>query len=228
MTFGNPSRPAGSSIMSNSGQERVLRKGTWVMVDVETDGPIPGDYSMVLVGAVIVEPGLGRSFLGRLKPISERWDPSALKIEGLTREETMLFPDPVTTMQDFADWIEANVVGRALFISDNNGFDFMFVSWYFWHFLGRNPFGHSSTNLGSLYKGMIKDVTHNFKHLRITKHDHNPVNDAKGNAEAFLHMIVKEWLRVPGIDDHGASECVRLGCSSFQHANNCSKWEMPL
>jgi len=30
---------------------------------------------------------------------------------------------------------------RLLFISDNDGFDWQFVNWYFWHFLGQNPFG---------------------------------------------------------------------------------------
>ena len=36
----------------------------YVMVDVEADGPIPGDYSMVSFGAVIVETGLAQ-FLRR-------------------------------------------------------------------------------------------------------------------------------------------------------------------
>jgi chaperonin GroEL len=27
----------------------------WVMIDIEADGPIPGDYSMISFGAVIVE-----------------------------------------------------------------------------------------------------------------------------------------------------------------------------
>jgi hypothetical protein len=62
------------------------------------------------------------------------------------------------------------------------------VCWYFHHFLGRNPFGHSSTNLGSLYKGMTKDMSRSFKHLRRTAHTHDPVDDAMGNAEALLHM----------------------------------------
>lgn len=30
--------------------------------------------------------------------------------------------------------------------------------------------------------------TINFKHLRKTRHTHNPVDDAMGNAEALLHM----------------------------------------
>ena len=46
----------------------------------------------------------------------------------------------------------------------------------------------SSTNLGSLYKGMQQDTFVNFKHLRKTKHTHNPVDDALGNAEALLQM----------------------------------------
>jgi hypothetical protein len=71
----------------------------------------------------------------------------------------------------------------------------MFVCWYLWHFLGKNPFGHSSTNLGSLYKGLVKDRRKNFKHLCKTKHTHHPVDDAKGNAEALLAMQGELGLR---------------------------------
>ena len=38
------------------------------------------------------------------------------------------------------------------------------------------------------YKGLQKDTFANFKHLRRTRHTHNPVDDAMGNAEALLHM----------------------------------------
>lgn len=162
------------------------------MVDIESDGPIPGDYSMICFGAVLVEDGLERTFYGKLKPISENWIPEALAVSGFSREETLLFDEPKQVMQDFADWIKANTKGQAVFISDNNGFDWMFICWYFHHFLQKNPFGHSSQNLGSLYKGVVKDMFQNFKHLRVTKHTHNPVDDAKGNAEALL-AIKKEY-----------------------------------
>ena len=88
----------------------------------------------------------------------------------------------------FASWIAANINGRPLFISNNNGIDWQFVNWYFHHFTANNPFGHSSSNLGSLYKGLVKDTFKNFKHLRRTEHTHNPVDDARGNAEALLRM----------------------------------------
>ena len=43
----------------------------YIMVDVETDGPIPGDYSMLALGAVVVEPGLERNLKVYLSPISD-------------------------------------------------------------------------------------------------------------------------------------------------------------
>lgn len=158
------------------------------MVDIESDGPIPGDYSMICFGAVVVEPGLERSFYGQLRPISEVWIPEALAVSGFTREQTMEFAAPESVMRDFAAWLMEVSPDRLMFISDNNGFDWQFINWYFHHFTGKNPFGFSSTNLGSLYKGMVKDTFETFKHLRKTKHTHNPVDDAKGNAEALLAM----------------------------------------
>ena len=165
------------------------------MMDVEADGPIPGDYSMICLGAIVVEPSLDRTFYGKLKPISEQWIPDALAVSGFSREETLEFDDPKSVMDRLAVWIAANSNGRPLFISDNNGFDWQFINWYFHHFTGSNPFGYTSTNLGSLYKGLVKDTFTNFKHLRKTKHTHHPVDDARGNAEALLQMQ-KDGLKI--------------------------------
>jgi len=170
---------------------------SYFMVDIEADGPIPGDFSMICFGAVLVEPAMAKTFYGRLKPISEKWVPEALAVSGFSREETLQFDDPQSVMASFAEWIRAeNQKGRAQFISDNNGFDWQFINWYFHHFLGENPFGFSSTNLGSLYKGVVKDTFASFKHLRKTKHTHHPVDDAMGNAEALLRIKEKFGLKI--------------------------------
>ena len=123
---------------------------TYIMVDVESDGPIPGDYSMISFGAVVVEPALDRTFYGRLRPVSERWIPESLAVSGHTREQTLAFDDPKQVMTDFVAWI-ANVT---------------------------------------------KDTFTNFKHLRRTAHTHHPVDDAKGNAEALLHMKEVMGLKI--------------------------------
>jgi len=166
------------------------------MIDVESDGPIPGDYSMLSFGAVLVNNDLNKIFYGKLKPISDNWQQSALNVNGLTREQVMDFDNPKDVMISFSKWIKETSKGRPQFVSDNNGFDWQFINWYFHHFVGHNPFGYSSINLGSLYKGMVKNCHKNFKHLRKTEHDHNPVNDAIGNAEALIHMKYNMNLRI--------------------------------
>jgi hypothetical protein len=159
----------------------------YIMVDVEADGQCPGLYSMVSLGAVVVEPELNRTFYATFQPISEQWIPEALAISKISRNTCMQFPHATIGMEAFDQWLQS-LNERLYFVSDNNGFDWQFVNYYFWRFLGRNPFGHSSTNLGSLYKGINRNMMANFKHLRKTKHTHHPVDDAKGNAKAMLYL----------------------------------------
>lgn len=166
------------------------------MVDIESDGPIPGDYSMISFGAVLVNDTLDRSFYGKLKPISEKFNPEALAVSGFSREETLTFDDPREVMLDFRDWLKENSKGRPVFISDNNGFDWMFICWYFHHFIQENPFGFSSRRLSDLYCGLVKDTFARWKHLRKTEHTHNPVDDARGNAEVLLLMKNEMELKI--------------------------------
>ncbi len=74
---------------------------SYFMVDIEADGPIPGDYSMICFGAVIVEPSLQRTFYGRLKPTTDLWITEALNVSGFTRKETLSFDDPKAVMRQF-------------------------------------------------------------------------------------------------------------------------------
>jgi len=160
-----------------------------IVVDVESDGPSPGHFSMVSFGAVVVEPTLSKTFKGQVRPISDRFDPEALAISGVTREQHLRFDEPGEVMARFAGWIEASSRGRPVFCSDNLAFDWMFINWYFHDTIGKNPFGWSGRRIGDLYCGMVKDGYATWKHLRKTAHTHDPVDDAKGNAEALLAMI---------------------------------------
>lgn len=171
---------------------------SYIVVDVEADGDIPHKYSMVSFGAVIVEPSLRKTFYGEVKPISEKWNPQALAISGFSREQHLVFDDPKEVMENFADWIAQNSVGKPTFISDNLAFDWQWINFYFHYFIGRNPFGHSGRRIGDLYCGMKMNTGLNSewkKLYRKTKHTHHPVDDAKGNAEALLEFQ-KMGLRV--------------------------------
>ena len=51
---------------------------SYVIVDVESDGPIPAEFSMVCFGAVVFDDRLDRTFYGRTRPISDHFVPEAL------------------------------------------------------------------------------------------------------------------------------------------------------
>jgi len=165
---------------------------SYICVDCEFDGPVPGKYSMVCFGAIVVEPSLNKTFYGRTSPISQEFIPEALVISGFSRKEHLSFEHPTYTIKKFVEWIKENSVGRPIFISDNPGSDFAFINYYMHIFNnGENPFGHSARRIGDLYCGMVNDASKNFewkKKFRKTNHDHHPVNDAKGNAEGILAM----------------------------------------
>lgn len=172
---------------------------SYIVVDVEADGEIPHKYSMVCFGAVIVEPSLSKTFYGETKPISDKFVPDALAVSGFSRDQHLTFNEPKQVMEDFAAWLEQNSVGRPIFISDNLAFDWQWINWYFHWFIGKNPFGFSGRRIGDLYCGMKMDTGLNSewkKLYRKTRHDHNPVNDAKGNAEALL-SFKRMGLKLP-------------------------------
>lgn len=168
----------------------------WVSVDVEADGPIPGDYSMVALGAVIVEPSLEKTFYATLHPITEKWSAKSLQICGFSREQTLLFEAPQSVLRHFHQWLKRYGGEHLFFISDNNGFDWQFVNWYFYHFLNTNPFGFNSSNLVSLYNGLEKNMYSTYKTIRKKHTDHNPLHDALLNAEAFLKIKQRYKLKV--------------------------------
>jgi hypothetical protein len=176
-----------------------------VVVDVESDGPCPPIYSMVSFGAVVVEPGLDRTFYGKTKPLSDttKYDPEALSISGTTREQHLSYDHPADVMAKFADWTQSLGAKRLTLVSDNPAFDAPWINYYFhrFHGLGSNPFGYSARRIGDIWAGMtgkFQDTT-SWKSLRKTPHSHNPVDDARGNAEALLIIMERMKQRLePG------------------------------
>jgi hypothetical protein len=43
---------------------------------------------------------------------------------------------------------------------------------------------------------VVRNLRRNFKHLRRTVHDHNPLHDAIGNAEAFLQVLKENGMKL--------------------------------
>lgn len=164
----------------------------FISVDVEADGPCPGLYSMVSFGAVVVEDNLTRTFYGKTAPISDNFNEDALAVINVTRQEHLSYSDPSETMNDFSIWLKSlNLKQRPIFITDNLGFDWQFINYYFHRYTGKNPFGFSGRRINDIYSGYVQNLyaSNDWKKFRKTKHTHNPVDDAVGNAEALLYIL---------------------------------------
>lgn len=162
---------------------------SYFVVDVESDGPLPGMHSMVCFGAVVVRGDLSESFYGKTAPISENYKPDALAVSGFSRQDHENFPAVHIAIHEFKDWIQrVNHGGSPILITDNPAYDFAFINYYMHIYTGGNPFGWSARRIGDIYCGMKMDARAKWKSLRKTRHTHHPVDDARGNAEALIAM----------------------------------------
>lgn len=173
---------------------------TWFCVDVEANGPAPGLYSMTSFGVVAVRPGLADRFYAELQPLPDAGCiEEALAVGGMSMDYLRASGrPPVEAMTELAHWLTETSSGRPVLVSDNNGFDAMFMAYYFAMVGIDNPFGFSSRRIGDLYSGLKGDSfkSSEWKDLRTAAHTHNALDDAVGNAGAVL-AIAELGLKIP-------------------------------
>ena len=179
----------------------AMPKTKLISVDIEATGPVPGQYSMVSVGAwVIGEPG--HTFYAELKPVTEQFDKRALAVAMPGRTHASLFQsgeDPGIVMERFTAWVENVREGdryEPVFLAHNAPFDWMFVAWYMWRFVGRNPFGWSALDMRAYFMALsgndwqrtrLEDMKKVFKEKR--SHKHHALEDAIEQGQLFERML---------------------------------------
>ena len=112
-------------------------------------------------------------------------------VEYETRQTFHGYAGLKVTFDVFAEWL-AKFPEPLVFVSDNPAYDWQFINHYFHKFLGHNPFGHSARRIGDFYAGVVgnwRAAGRDWKKFRKTVHDHNPVHDALGNAEALQAIL---------------------------------------
>jgi DNA polymerase III epsilon subunit-like protein len=168
-------------------------------VDIEASGPIPGEYSMLSLGACLVD-AVEHTFYAELRPISDRFVPAALEVTGFDlRELSTRGQQPITVMQNLLDWVTVESHGVSpVFVGFNAGFDWSFVNWYFHKFVGKNPFGVAPLDIKAYYMGLagcLWDETRSsklpqaLKPARAEKNRHNALSDAVYQAGIFRRMM---------------------------------------
>jgi hypothetical protein len=187
--------------------------------DVETDGPIPGPFSMLSFALVYAGSFDGKifkrpseytnTFYRELRPISDEFQAEALKVNGLDRGRLLAEgTSAAIAMTEATQWIR-NVAGHTtpVLVAYPLSFDWAWLYWYFIRFSEYgSPFGYSrcfdlktalsiksSTPIAA--SGRSKLVPS----LQSTReHTHHALDDAIEQAEIFANIF--EWGGVSGRD----------------------------
>ena len=183
----------------------------YISADIESDGPIPGRYSMLSFGLAVAGRFDGRtlvpanpeedSLYRELRPISSRYLPKALAVTALDRENLATHGvPPARAMADAKRWVTAvSGVDRPVLVGYPLEFDWMFLCWYFERFAGGSPFGFSSAlDMKTMYQQKArvpislagKDDLPSFLQSH-RRHTHNALDDAIEQADIFVRLF--DW-----------------------------------
>jgi hypothetical protein len=180
--------------------------------DIETDGSIPGPFSMLSFALVFAGTFDGkefvrpvrydRSFYKELRPISDNYDDEALRVNGLDRDFLCKNGDAPDNVMDSAyDWI-THLAGdcNPVLVAYPLSFDWAWLYWYFMKFSKNgSPFGHSrcfdiKTALAVKSKSPISTAGRSRLPASLAppgRHTHNALDDAIEQAVIFANVF--EW-----------------------------------
>lgn len=176
------------------------------VVDVEAAGRTPA--TALMTEFAVVHLITGASFYGHLyrsrpsddnpavpvvdddaagRPVTDPW----WVINGKDPSAAVRASELAAVAVALSAWLDETVPGRRTLISDNNGFDAMWLNCFTDEQLGEVLFGHSSRRIGDFYagtRGKWNDQS-SWKRLRRTRHTHHPLDDARGNVEALRTLL---------------------------------------
>lgn len=137
----------------------------WIMVDVETSGPVYGRHSLLELGAAYGsrERGVLDRFEVLLMPSS---DEVVTSRHTFARAKAQGLP-PADAMRRFADWCSPRRTAGAEFIARPAAFDWPWIVHYAWTYLGENPFGFNAVCASAWMRAQGKRFAVQLPHVAV-------------------------------------------------------------
>lgn len=181
-------------------------KEIFVSVDIEADGPIPSEFSMLSVGAAAYDESgkLLGTFERNLEtldgakqdPDTMAWWKTQPEAWELCRKNLVHPKDGMIAFTEWVEQLEKQHGAKAVFLAYPAGFDFTFVYWYLVKFVGYSVFSFSSLDIKSYAMAVLKTpfretTKRNFPKQWKSKrrHTHVALDDAVGQGELFFNML---------------------------------------
>lgn len=192
-----------------------MTKEIYISTDIEADGPIPGEYSMLSLGSVAINQNgkiIGK-FYRKLKRLQNAKQHSQTmkwwkQNKKAYKEATSNTEDPKRVMSDYNKWlkkIKSENKSDIFFLGWPANYDFMFVFWYIIKFVDEYkqksaldiPFGFHAIDIRSYAMGHLKTNYNKTrsKHLpkkwfpKKEKHTHKAIDDALYQGLTFSKML---------------------------------------
>jgi len=200
----------------NAGGRCERAADIYFSADVETDGPIPGPFSMLSFALVYAGAFDGerfapardyeRTFYRELKPISENFQPEALRANGLDRDRWLREGEaPELAMTEACRWIKGFAGdSKPVLVAYPLSFDWAWLYWYFVRFTTEgSPFNHSLCfDMKTAYAVKAGVPISEAGRSRLLpslrpqrKHTHHALEDAIEQAEIFTKIFQWEGVR---------------------------------
>ena len=137
----------------------------WIMLDVETSGPVYGRHSLLEIGAVVgsCARGVVDRFEAVVRPISDEVVASRDSYERARREGV----DPREAMSRFAAWCAPHLERGAVFVARPAAFDWPWIVFYAWTYLGENPFGFKAVCASSWFEATGRKFHVELPHVAV-------------------------------------------------------------
>jgi hypothetical protein len=185
--------------------------------DVETDGPIPGPFSMLSFAIVYAGSFDGKrfqrpksydcTFYRELKPISSQFQEEALKVNGLDRDRLCREGrDPEQVMTEACQWVKDICEStNPVLVAYPLSFDWSWLYWYFVRFSAEgSPFGYSRCfDIKTALSVKARIPISRAGRARLNPslgsnraHTHHAIGDAIEQAEIFANIF--EWEGASG------------------------------
>lgn len=183
-------------------------KEIFVSVDIETDGPIPGLYSMLSFGSVAFD------LTNPDKPIVvSKFERNLIELEGAKQHESTMRDfwdknpeawkvcrenpvDPKLAMQEYCEWLKS-LPGKPVFVGYPAGFDFTFIYYYLMYFIEESPFKFQALDIKSyamcyMQTSFRETSKHNMPKRwfdKNLKHTHCALDDALEQGYMFAKIM---------------------------------------
>lgn len=176
----------------------------YVSTDIESNGPIPGPFSMLSFAsaAFSADKTLISTFSANLQTLPEAGEHAETMEWWKTQPEAWMAcradaQPPEEVMPRYVEWLRS-LPGKPVFVGYPASFDFLFVYWYLIRFASESPFSHSALDIKTYAMALMNTSYRESTKRKMPRrwfdelpHTHVALDDAIAQGALFCNMLAE-------------------------------------